>query len=99
MAGCQVVLPANQGQGIGTLLLREGLKQLEGLGYRAVVVVGHANYYPHFGFGPARRFGLSCEFEVPEESFMALELRGGALAGRGGLVRYGPEFGEEENAD
>ena len=94
--GPMAVIPANQGQGIGTLLLREGLKLLKGLGHAAVVVVGHADYYPRFGFVPARRFGLSCEFEVPEESFMALELRAGVLARRGGLVRYRPEFADED---
>lgn len=96
--GPMAVLPAHQGRGIGSLLVREGLRQLEGLGHAAIVVVGHADYYPRFGFGPARRSGLSCEFEVPEESFLALELRAGALAGRAGLVRYRPEFAEEETA-
>ena len=45
------------------------------------------------GFMPARPKGISCEFEVPEEAFMVLELREGALAGRGGRVRFQPEFG------
>jgi putative acetyltransferase len=97
--GPMAVLPTNQGQGIGTLLVREGLEQLERLGHTAVVVVGHADYYPRFGFVPARLFALACEFEVPEESFMALELRAGALARRAGVVRYRPEFAEGETAD
>jgi putative acetyltransferase len=39
---------------------------------------------------PANTKGLQCEFEVPPEVFMALELRTGALSG--GFVKYRPEF-------
>ena len=57
-----------------------------------VVVLGHADYYPRFGFVTARRMGLSCEYDVPDEVFMALELIPGALGNRSGLVRYHPVF-------
>lgn len=50
-----------------------------------VVVLGHPQYYPKFGFVPAIRFGLRCEYDVPEEAFMALELEPGAL----GRARHG----------
>ncbi len=72
--------------------MRMGLDQCRDLGHDAVVVLGHAEYYPRFGFLPANRYGLLCEYEVPEDVFMALELRAGALLGIGGLVRYQPEF-------
>lgn len=45
-----------------------------------------------FGFVPASRFGLRCEYDAPDEAFMALELVPGSLAGVPGLVRYRPEF-------
>jgi putative acetyltransferase len=64
------------------------------MGHDAIVVVGHPEYYPKFGFLPASRYGLRCEYDVPEDVFMVLELRGGALQGTRGLVRYQPEFGE-----
>ena len=88
------VLPACQRQGVGGQLVRAGLEECRNLGREIVVVVGHPAYYPRFGFVPARPKGLSCEFEVPEDVFMVLELREGALAGRGGVVKFQPEFNE-----
>jgi putative acetyltransferase len=88
------VLPSHQRRGVGTRLVRAGLDECRRLGTRAVVVVGHPEYYPRFGFRPASLFGLRCEYPVPDEAFMALELVPGALAGVSGLVKYRPEFGE-----
>jgi len=88
------VLPEYQNQGIGSQLVREGLKECERLGQYIVVVLGHPNYYPRFGFGPASLKGLRSEYDVPDEVFMVLELREGALGGRRGLVKYHPEFGK-----
>ena len=86
------VLPAHQNQGVGSLLIREGLKECLRLGYDIVVVLGHANYYPRFGFEPASSKGLRSEYDVPDEVFMVTELKPGALAGCSGLVKYHPEF-------
>ena len=58
------------------------------------MVLGHPDYYPRFGFVPAKPRGIDCEFEVPNEAWMILELRQGALAGRRGTVRFQPEFHE-----
>ena len=88
------VLPAHQGKGIGSQLVRAGLEKCRSLGYEVVVVVGHPNYYPRFGFVTAKPKGLKCEFEVPDEAWMVLELREGALAGRQGTVKFQPEFEE-----
>ena len=88
------VAPARQRQGIGTRLVESGLDACRRLGVASVVVLGHPEYYPRFGFRPAREFGLRCEYSVPDEAFMAIELVKGSLDGRsGGLVRYRPEFG------
>ncbi|MCX5858789.1 MAG: N-acetyltransferase [Proteobacteria bacterium] len=86
------VLPELQKTGVGTLLVKTGLDQCRHLGYRAVVVLGHPDYYPRFGFVPASRFGLKCEYDAPDEAFMALELEPGALGNRGGTVKFHPEF-------
>ncbi|HLL77770.1 MAG TPA: N-acetyltransferase [Pyrinomonadaceae bacterium] len=88
------VVPEYQRRGVGSLLVREGLEECRRAGCDAVVVLGHPEYYPRFGFRPASRFGLRCEYTVPDEAFVALELVPGALAGRRGLVKYRPEFGE-----
>jgi putative acetyltransferase len=86
------VLPEYQRQGIGSRLVREGLEECRRMGCDVVVVVGHPGYYPRFGFAPASRKGLRCEYPVPDEVFMVAELKPDALRGRG-LVKYRPEFG------
>jgi putative acetyltransferase len=86
------VLPARQRSGIGSALVRAGLDQCRRLGFGAVVLVGHPEYYPRFGFVPASRFGLRCEYDVPDDVFMACELTRGALTGRTGMVRFHPAF-------
>jgi len=88
------VLPEYHRKGIGSQLARAGLEGCQRLGHEVVVVVGHPAYYPRFGFAPAKPQGIDCEFEVPEEAFMILELRRGALAGKGGTVKFQPEFKE-----
>lgn len=86
------VAPDHQHEGIGSALVRQGLARCKELGYRAVVVVGHAQYYPRFGFVPAHRHGLRCEYDVPADVFMVAELEAGALDGASGLVRYDDAF-------
>jgi len=86
------VQPEFQNRGIGTRLVREGLKRSWQLGHTIVVVVGHPSYYPRFGFSPAGAGGLEAPFAVPDEAFMALALVPGALDGISGLVRYPPPF-------
>jgi putative acetyltransferase len=90
--GPMAVVPDLQRREIGSRLVLAGLEACRALGYDAVVVVGHPSYYPRFGFSRADALGLRFEAEVPPEAFMALELRPGALSGRGGIVRYLPEF-------
>src|SRR6185436_6762753 len=59
------VRPTNQHQGVGGQLVQAGLEQCRQRGYAAVVLVGHPEYYPRFGFVPAHTKGLVCEFPVP----------------------------------
>src|SRR3990170_2235551 len=86
------VLPGSQRRGIGSALVRAGLRGCSELGYAAVVVLGHPKYYSRFGFVPASRFGIGCEYDMPDEAFMAIELEPGVLAGRSGTIRYNPAF-------
>lgn len=88
------VLPQLQRCGIGSLLIKTGLAECRKIGYDGIVVLGHPEYYPRFGFVPATRYGLTCEYDVPEEAFMVVELRAGALRDVVGTVRYQPEFNE-----
>lgn len=86
------VLPERQNQEIGSRLVREGLEECRRIGFGVVVVLGHPNYYPRFGFVPAATKGLRCKWPVPDEVFMVTELTPGALRGLRGLVEYRPEF-------
>ena len=61
------ILPAWQGNGVGSRLVREGLRYCAEAGYVAVAVLGHPDYYPRFGFVPASRFNIKSEYEVPDE--------------------------------
>lgn len=88
------VLPRFQNQGISSELVRRGLEICQILRHVVVVVVGHPAYYPRFGFPSARAKGLEAPFPVPDEAFLALELRQGALDGIKGIVRYPSEFDE-----
>jgi putative acetyltransferase len=86
------VAPARQRQGVGSALVRAGLEQCRQLGCDAVVVVGHPAYYPRFGFSSATRFGIGCEYDVPDDVFMVVELHAGALRGASGTVKYHAVF-------
>jgi putative acetyltransferase len=85
------VLPEHQGRKVGSQLVRHGLAQLRERGERIVIVVGHKQYYPRFGFSSEKACHLASPF--PPEVFMALELSDGALAGIHGVVRYPLAFG------
>ena len=86
------VLPEHQNRGIGSLLVQEGMKQCAGIGCEFIVVVGHPEYYPRFGFVPAHQRGLRCQYPVPDEVFMVAELKPGALTGKQALVSITPSL-------
>lgn len=89
------VLPEYQKQGIGSLLIKEGLKKCKKLGHKIVVLVGHSDYYPRFGFTPAKERGLKLPFDAPDEAFLVYEIIPNSLAGITGTIEYPPEFAEE----
>lgn len=88
------VLPQFQRKGIGTKMILHGIDQCKQAGYGYIVLLGHPNYYPRFGFVPSVKYGIKCEYDAPPEAFMILELRSGALAGHSGTIKYPPEFNE-----
>ena len=85
------VRPEWQREGIGSALVRRGLDRCRERGVEAVIVLGHADYYPRFGFSAALAERLDAPFSG--ESFMALELLPGVLAGTPGCVHYAKAFG------
>jgi len=87
-----LVLPEFQRKGIGSMLVTSGLEAAASLGFTSVIVLGHATYYPQFGFVPASKFGIRPPFDVPDEVFMAMQLSSGVLSRVQGIVEYPDEF-------
>ncbi|WP_432054791.1 GNAT family N-acetyltransferase [Streptomyces sp. bgisy022] len=73
LAPC-AVLPSAQRTGAGSAAIRAALDAARAQGENLVVVLGHADYYPRFGFVPASRLGIRAPSEVPDEAMMALAL-------------------------
>jgi putative acetyltransferase len=89
------VLPDFQRRGIGSQLVRRGLDILRERRCPFVVVVGHPEYYPRFGFERASTHGLASQWEgIPDEAFMVLMLDPDAMAGISGVAMYRDEFDE-----
>jgi putative acetyltransferase len=87
------VLPKCQGQGIGSLLIHNGIKMLRERGCPFIIVLGYPEYYPRFGFERASRYGIHSQWsEVPDEAFMILILNKSAMVGASGVARYRKEF-------
>ena len=86
------VLPRYQRKGIGSALVKAGLEKCRALGVGAVVLLGHIEYYPRFGFVPSVRYDIRSEYEAPEEAFMVMELRPDYLTGKGGIIHYHDAF-------
>lgn len=88
------VHPGFQGNGIGSDLIREGHKNATTMGHHSVILLGHPEYYPRFGYVRASNFGIDLPFGSPDPTCMAIELEEGALVGKAGLVEYPKEFFE-----
>jgi putative acetyltransferase len=86
------VLPEDQRQGIGTKLIEAGNRQLKEEGCPFIIVLGHANYYPRFGFRPASAYGVRCEWDVSDDVFLLLVLNQDKMGKASGLARYRHEF-------
>jgi putative acetyltransferase len=90
--GPMAVLPEYQRKGIGSKLIEAGNRKLKDAGWPFIIVVGHADYYPRFGFRPASDHGIKCEWDVPDDVFMLLVLDETKMEGVSGLAKYRHEF-------
>jgi predicted N-acetyltransferase YhbS len=91
LAPC-ATLPDHQRRGAGSAAIRAALEAARQAGEGCVVVLGHADYYPRFGFTPASRHGITAPFDVPDEAFLARALDPGRPVPRG-RISYPPAFG------
>jgi putative acetyltransferase len=85
------VLPGWQGHGIGAGLMRAAIELAKSRSLPLVALLGHATYYPRFGFEPARAIGIEPPRPWPDESWLALRLAGWTPELRG-TVHYPPAF-------
>lgn len=88
------VVPDWQNKGVGSELVRAGLRECQQMGFDAVVVLGHPTYYPRFGFVPAVKFGITSEYDVPDDVFMVLELEPDGLSKSDGTIKYHDAFSQ-----
>ncbi|MFJ4716032.1 GNAT family N-acetyltransferase [Streptomyces sp. NPDC088785] len=91
LAPC-AVLPSAQRTGAGSAAVRAALDAARAMGENLVLVLGHAGYYPRFGFVPASRFGIRAPFEAPDDAMMALALDATRPVPVG-TIRYPAAFG------
>ena len=86
------VLPSQQKKGVGGALIKAVLDKAAKFGFTSVVVLGHPQYYPRFGFRKAVIWKLKEPFGVPEEVMMAIELKEGGLVSTGGMIEFPEEY-------
>ena len=92
--GPVAVCPSQQKLGIGKKMITYWLERLARPKDNLIVVLGHPQYYPRFGFMPSKPFEIEWENEVPEEVFMVRELKPAALGKISGIVRYHKAFNQ-----
>lgn len=86
------VASAFQRNSIGSKLIEVAHQRAKKLGYAAIVLLGHKDYYPRFGYKKASLFGVSFPFNAPDDCCMVAELRKNALRGISGVVCYSQAF-------
>ena len=80
------VLPKYKRAGVGTALMQCTIGKARELGYRAIVLFGHPDYYPRFGFRRASEFSITADTGDSFDAVMAMPLYDGALDGVCGRV-------------
>jgi len=88
------VLPAVQGMGVGSALVRDAITRCPEFGWASVFLLGDPAYYARFGFALAAPRGLRFESPAFDTAFQCLELESGALEGSSGWVRYHEAFAD-----
>lgn len=86
------VKPEYQNQGIGGQLIRAAHEKAKELGYKSVVLLGHKDYYPRFGYEKTSKYGIELPFGAAEEYCMVVELVEKGLKGVSGMVECDKEF-------
>ena len=88
------VLPSFQKKGIGSKLIQEAHNRAINLGFQSIILLGHEDYYPRFGYKMCKLFDIKVPFKAPDKNCMAIELTKDSLKLISGIVEYPPEFHE-----
>lgn len=88
------VLPEFQGKGIGAKLILCGHEVAKELGFKSVILLGHQDYYPRFGYELCEKYNIKMPFDVPTENCMVISLTENGLTGVCGEVVYPSAFFE-----
>lgn len=86
------VLPGHQRRGIGGALVLAGIAGMSQQRIEAIIVLGHTEFYPRFGFRHDLVRNIASPFTA-HDAFMGLELSPGVLAGKAGICTYPQAFG------
>jgi len=97
--GPLTVLPDMQSKGVGRALMRHTFEKAKQLGYRAVIIFGHADYYPRAGFKRAAEFGITDENGKTFDALMVCPLVEGALDGIQGKYHIDPVYHQLNQED
>jgi putative acetyltransferase len=88
--GPVAVIPAFQGRGVGSCLIKEVIFQARRERWDGIFVLGAPAYYIRFGFCIQQAANFTSPFSGPH--FMALSLQGESLPASGGAIGYAPAF-------
>ena len=88
------VHPDFQNKGIGGKLISEAHKRAKALDFQSIILLGHANYYPRFGYEMTSKYGIKLPFDAPEKNCMVIALTENGLKGVSGMVEYSKAFFE-----
>ncbi|NOR87098.1 MAG: GNAT family N-acetyltransferase [Bacteroidales bacterium] len=86
------VLPDFHHQSIGSQLIEKAHHTARKMGFQSVILLGHEDYYPRFGYELTSKYGIELPFEAPEENCMIIELEKDGLKGVSGQVEYPKVF-------
>jgi predicted N-acetyltransferase YhbS len=92
--GPLAVHPDFKNKGIGSKLVEIGLKKAKDLGYDSVIAVGNPDYYSKLGFKRASNWNIAQQLDIPDEAFMAFELKSNGLKDCKGIIKYPKEYEE-----
>lgn len=90
--GPVAVVPRLHGKSIGSQLIKEVHKRAENLGHEVIILLGHKDYYPRFGYELTQKYGIALPFDANPENCMVIGLTPNALTGISGKVIYSKPF-------